>query len=374
MKIGVSQWLFLLLFCPLIMLSAQEEEFLLECGQDLGGRVIGTGGFTSAAPGNTQCITFSEWDIDPLDIEEPYDVSVYYDQGFTSVVFTTENGASVMGTNGNNFSRAVLPNDGSTFICATVVVNNDDNAEDMGFLALVSIRNQDNNGGSGISGIDDEIFGECTPVDTFNIALNGNPDDLFTVDFELGITEIEANDTRTLSFTFNLCGISFTDAVDVEPLPGRPIGFTIYSFSIDSVPGDCDEVIYEFCSNPGEQSYGVPFVSANYLCIPCTPPDPAIQPVTLCADEPIDLTGIVDTMGLSLMGTWSTPDGTGLFDGGTDFATATTYTPSQADILRGGLTLLLTTDDASDPCSPSTVSAFFPILKVDCGTFPWARE
>jgi hypothetical protein len=68
-------------------------------------------------------------------------------------------------------------------------------------------------------------------------------------------------------------------------------------------------------------------------------------PFTICSTQPIDLTQDASITPTSLGGTWSTPDGTGEFTTGMDFATATTYIPSSADALRGSVTLILTTND-----------------------------
>lgn len=95
------------------------------------------------------------------------------------------------------------------------------------------------------------------------------------------------------------------------------------------------------------------------------------EPATICSTQPIDLTVGASITPNTLGGTWSTPDGSGTFDGGTAFSAATTYTPSAADALRGSVTLILTTDDLSGPCEAVSAMVTFTILKVDCGTFPW---
>lgn len=109
---------------------------------------------------------------------------------------------------------------------------------------------------------------------------------------------------------------------------------------------------------------------------------------TICSTATVDLT----TLGASITpnnvtnfgGTWTT-SGTGTFNGDDpdgdamtgDFATATAYTPSAADILIGGVILTLTTDDPSQApfnamdCGSVSDEVMIIILKVDCGNYPW---
>ncbi|MEL6355398.1 MAG: hypothetical protein AAFQ37_00545 [Bacteroidota bacterium] len=98
------------------------------------------------------------------------------------------------------------------------------------------------------------------------------------------------------------------------------------------------------------------------------------NPATICATQVLDLTIGASITPVSLGGTWSTPDGTGTFDGGTDFATATTYTPSADDARRGSVTLILTSNTPAGPCDPVSNQVTFQILKVDCGSFFWQGD
>lgn len=96
------------------------------------------------------------------------------------------------------------------------------------------------------------------------------------------------------------------------------------------------------------------------------------EPSTICSTQPIDLTVGASITPNTLGGTWSTLNGDlSGFDNGTIFGTATTYTPTAADVARGSVTLILTTDDPSGPCPAVSEMVTFTILKVDCGTFPW---
>jgi hypothetical protein len=96
---------------------------------------------------------------------------------------------------------------------------------------------------------------------------------------------------------------------------------------------------------------------------------------TICSTAIVDLT----TLGASITpatlgGTWATT-GSGTFDGGGVFGTATTYTPSTADVLAGQVILTLTTNDPAalgSACPPVTDDVLIIILKVGCGTFPWS--
>lgn len=98
--------------------------------------------------------------------------------------------------------------------------------------------------------------------------------------------------------------------------------------------------------------------------------------LTLCGNRTVDLTSLGATITpASLGGNWTT-SGTGAFDGGGVWGIATTYTPSAADIVSGGVTLTLTTNNPGglappSPCDPASDDLEIIILKVDCGTFPW---
>lgn len=98
------------------------------------------------------------------------------------------------------------------------------------------------------------------------------------------------------------------------------------------------------------------------------------EPFTICSTAMILLNEGARITPASLGGTWSTPDGTGTFDGGTDFATATTYVPSSADARRGSVTLVLTSNEPAGLCEAVSAMVTIRILKVDCGTFPWSGE
>lgn len=101
---------------------------------------------------------------------------------------------------------------------------------------------------------------------------------------------------------------------------------------------------------------------------------------SICSTREIDLSSLGATITpLSLGGTWTTT-GSGTFDdtgtGNGGFGTATTYTPSTADIASGQITLILTTDDPADLVPPSICNSasdevIITILNVSCGNFPW---
>jgi len=185
------------------------------------------------------------------------------------VTFTTENGASVAGVIGDHLATATLPNDGSTYICATVNAQDNTFASFMSFFGMVVHADPNATGGfAGMKGIDKEILNDCASTQTFPININGLATDLYNLDFEAGISEVTTGDGRTLSFEITACGVVYTETVDLEPMMGFNEGFNVFNFTVPNVPGNCDEVTYEFCSNPGEQSYAVAFLSANYQCVP----------------------------------------------------------------------------------------------------------
>ncbi|PHI21303.1 hypothetical protein CEQ90_02575 [Lewinellaceae bacterium SD302] len=103
----------------------------------------------------------------------------------------------------------------------------------------------------------------------------------------------------------------------------------------------------------------------------CTTSVTLAPPATICSTQRIVLNEGASITPVGLGGTWSTPDGTGTFDNGTDFATATTYTTSDEDAARGSVTLILTTNEPGGPCGIVTEQVTFQILRVDCGSFFW---
>lgn len=95
-------------------------------------------------------------------------------------------------------------------------------------------------------------------------------------------------------------------------------------------------------------------------------------PFSICTAQPIDLTAGTSISPATTGGTWSTPDGSlAAFDTGTDFATATTYTPTAADVSRGSVTLVLTSNGPAGPCGMMSRSVTVQILQADCGAFMW---
>ncbi|MEM1216053.1 MAG: hypothetical protein AAGJ82_10230, partial [Bacteroidota bacterium] len=97
------------------------------------------------------------------------------------------------------------------------------------------------------------------------------------------------------------------------------------------------------------------------------------SPATNCHRQPIDLTTGVVIDPANLDANWSTtePSEEGTFDNGTTLSSATTYTPSMADVNRGFVTLVLTTDDPDGICTPVMAAVTVEIARVDCGTYPW---
>lgn len=93
---------------------------------------------------------------------------------------------------------------------------------------------------------------------------------------------------------------------------------------------------------------------------------------TICSTESVDLTSIgASITGGATAGTWSTSDGTGTFNEGGVFGTATTYAPSEADKDAGSITLTLTSSDPSGACGADSESITIEILDIRCSEFPW---
>lgn len=116
-------------------------------------------------------------------------------------------------------------------------------------------------------------------------------------------------------------------------------------------------------------------LDAGYTCTVAA--EAGIGP-TICSTATVDLTTLgasISPLGVAGFGATWTSSGTGTFDGGGVFGTATSYTPSAADVLAGQVILTLTTSDPAgfgSACSPASDDVLIVILKVGCGTFPWS--
>ncbi|MEO0731255.1 MAG: SdrD B-like domain-containing protein [Bacteroidota bacterium] len=151
-----------------------------------------------------------------------------------------------------------------------------------------------------------------------------------------------------------------------------------YAFTTPNAGDDTDDSDNSIAlSDSTAQSDPTPFLNAGEndptldVGVVCAIEVEVAEPFTVCSTQPIDLTAGASISPASLGGTWSTPDGTGTFTTGTDFATATTYVPSAADALRGSVTLVLTTNEPAGPCAAVSAQVTITILKVDCGQFFW---
>lgn len=125
----------------------------------------------------------------------------------------------------------------------------------------------------------------------------------------------------------------------------------------------------------------------------CEPMASITSGQTICSTAALNLSmlgasyspvGFMAADGTPFLATWTT-SGSGTFDGDNpdandmtgDFATATTYTPSAADVAAGQVTLTLTTDDPTMApfnaidCGPEMDEVTITILNVDCGSFFW---
>ena len=92
---------------------------------------------------------------------------------------------------------------------------------------------------------------------------------------------------------------------------------------------------------------------------------------TICSTGTIDLTTLgASITGGATTGIWSSATG-GTFDGGGILGTATTYTPSAAEVAAGSVTLTLTSDTPTGVCPVANDTVTIPISNVSCGTFPW---
>lgn len=92
---------------------------------------------------------------------------------------------------------------------------------------------------------------------------------------------------------------------------------------------------------------------------------------TICSNGIVNLNALgasITPMGNT--GIW-TSSGSGVFDDGAGvFGVATTYTPSEADITLGSISLTLT-PDPDGACDGQEGTMTITILPVNCGVFPW---
>ncbi|MBK8363126.1 MAG: lamin tail domain-containing protein [Bacteroidetes bacterium] len=104
-------------------------------------------------------------------------------------------------------------------------------------------------------------------------------------------------------------------------------------------------------------------ISATFSLIPCASPATANAgtDATVCSGD-YTLAGSIG--GAATTGTW-TSSGTGTFNPSNVFGTATSYTPSGADLAAGTVTLTLTTDD---PDGAGTCLAAFDDVVISLGT------
>jgi len=232
------------------------------------------GGFGDATPNGDGTVTLcldlqNDLGIDPATISADFTVSLYYDEGFNGVEFTTSNGQSETGTTGSHFAHATLANDGSGQVCATVDATNN-GMDDTSFFVTIEHGTLNGAGITATSFIDNEIVAlggtqECE-IGTLSMATNGTAADQINVDISFSIAEVELGDPRTIDVEFEACGVTYSQTIDPEPLPGVP-GVAILDVSLTNVPGDCTELSYSFCADQGQQSFAIGGIAAYYGCI-----------------------------------------------------------------------------------------------------------
>ncbi|PHI21302.1 hypothetical protein CEQ90_02570 [Lewinellaceae bacterium SD302] len=202
-------------------------------------------------------------------------------------------------------------------------------------------------------------------------------------------------DTVTIDAEGNtISGITTTDADGFYEFPNLPLGIYQVLFDISTAVnaenyvftqanvGNDDEIDSD--ATPVNDSIGLSN-QTNYLTsgmndptldvgVSCNVIVTVADPSTICSTRKIMLNQGASISPSGVGGVWSSPDGTGSFDDGTDFATATTYTPSPEDAARGSVTLVLTTNDPNGPCGTVSAQVTIQILRVDCGSFPWSGD
>jgi len=201
------------------------------------------------------------------------------------------------------------------------------------------------------------------------------------------ITGMDTTDAAGFYFFPNLPEGDYTVLFDISEI----MDAEFFTFTTPDVGGDdaIDSDAMQLTDTTATSSPTGPLVDGDEdttldVGIACNVSITLAPPATLCSTQLIDLTtGITVTPDTSATfgATWSTADGTpGMFldvngDPVADsaFGTAVSYQPSDADIQRGSVTLILTTDNPPPTaCDAVSEQVTFQILKVDCGNFFWS--
>lgn len=236
--------------------------------------------------------------------------------------------------------------------------------------------------------------GSLTLVATTSTDANGEY--YFTADGTAGETWV-TNGDRVTPFTDYL--IVFGDAGSVTSNVSINIGGTEYDVTLNGTGEGANNSLndsdVQFTDVNGTGFPAIAYstsdttdhtLDAGFFPImnPCTTAVDVQLTGSVCVSQQVDLTTgvtIVPDTSATFGATWST-DGTGMFigadgnplPGGTSprFGVAVAYRPSEADIARGEVQFVLTTDDPVGVCDAvMSTPARIIIENVDCGTFPW---
>ena len=212
--------------------------------------------------------------------------------------------------------------------------------------------------------------------DAFDVTVTVNPEpvlanlnDTICSDAAIGII-LATEGTSIAADSFNILSISPNTLVASAGDP--TIGIT------SDINEIADDAWTNTTSNPVQVIYNVVPITGDCSGDPVNivvTIDPAAvveldSDVTLCSTETVDLAGIgASIQGGASSGTWSS-SGSGAFDD-TAFGTGTTYTPSEADIDAGSITITLTSADPTGSCTEDSASITVSILDIRCSEFPW---
>ncbi|MDA7502178.1 hypothetical protein N8482_02785, partial [Chitinophagales bacterium] len=213
---------------------------------------------------NQSCASLADFGIIPSDVSGSYEVWFFqrYESFPATVTFTTSNGGSVVVSDfidaggGGRYWKATLPNDGSGQLCAAASGSVGTNAQ--GFAAYITHQPEGSLGGqTAIFAPAVYLYHSGNGSDCYSVTVPLQDGGTGTKDIDMTFTiaDVEENDTRTVSFFFDACGVSAVHHDDIDPLLGSE--FAIVDYTLANVPKSCTSIDIEVCSITSENGQSI---------------------------------------------------------------------------------------------------------------------